>query len=43
MMAAEIRYPTEDTGTGAEITAKETCRHSITVKAQYLVAGVMEV
>ena len=42
-MAAEIGDPTEDTETGAEITAKETWRHSITGTARYLVAGVVEV
>ena len=42
-MAAEIRDPTEDTGTGAEITDIGTRRHSITGTAQYSVADVAEV
>ena len=43
MMAAEIRDPKGDTGTGAEIMAKETRRHSITGTAQDSVVGVVEV
>ena len=42
-MAEEIGDPTGDTGTGEEITAKETWRYSITGTARYLVAGVVEV
>ena len=42
-MAAEIGDPTGDTGTGAEITDKETWRHRITGTAQDLVADVVEV
>ena len=41
-MAADIRDPTGDTGTGAEITAKETQRHSITGTAQDSLADVVE-
>ena len=43
MTAAEIRDPMGDTRKGAEITAKETCRRSITGTAQYSVVDVMEV
>ena len=42
MMAAEIRDPTGDTGTGAGVTVKETQRHSIMGAARYLVADVVE-
>ena len=42
-MAAEIGYPTGATGIGAEITAKETRRHSITGTARDSVAYVVEV
>ena len=43
MTAAEIRDPTGDTGTGAEITAKETQRHSITGTALDSFVYVVEV
>ena len=43
MLAAEIRYPSGVTGTGAEITAIGNRRHSITVTEQYSVADVVEV
>ena len=43
MTAAEIRDPMGDTRKGAEITAKETRRRSITGTAQYSVVDVMEV
>ena len=43
MMAADIGDPTGNTGTGAEITSKETRRHSITVTARDLMADVVEV
>ena len=42
-MAAEIRDSTGDTGTGADITAIETWRHSITGTARDSVADVVEV
>ena len=42
-MAEEIGYPMGDTGTGAEIAAIETWRHSITGTAQDLVADVVEI
>ena len=38
----EIGGPTGDIGTGAEIKAKETWRHSIMGTAQYLVSDVVE-
>ena len=43
MIATEIRDPKGDTGTGAEIKAIGTWRHSITGTARYLVADVVEV
>ena len=43
MTAAEIGDPTGDTGTGVEITAKETRKDSITGTAQDLVVDMVEV
>ena len=43
MTAAEIGDPTGDSGTGVEIKAKETRRHSIMGTSRYLVADMMEV